>query len=75
MYVCVCLYFVSEQDFNGESSSSRRDVFDGKCVIGVGDDVKIYVSLFVTDHVGITLNAHADVTWINTQTQTESISC
>lgn len=62
----VCLYLISEQDFNGEPSSSRRDVFDCERVVGVGNDIKIHVSLFVADHVGVTLNPNADITWTNT---------
>lgn len=58
----VHLYLVSEQDFNGESSSSRRDVFDCERVVGVGDDIKIHIGLFVADHVGVTLNPNADIT-------------
>lgn len=56
------MYLVSEQDFNGESSSSRRDVFDCERVVGVGNDIKIHISLFVADHVGVTLNPNADIT-------------
>lgn len=66
--MCVWLYLVSEQDFNSESSSSRRHVFDSERIVGVGDDVKVHVSLFVTDHIGITLNAHADITWMDGRT-------
>lgn len=60
--VCVCVYLIREQDFDDQSSSSRRNVLDSERVVGVGDDVKLHISLFVTDHIGITLNAHADVT-------------
>lgn len=58
----VCLYLVCKQDFDGESSRCRRHVFDSERVVGVGDDVKVHVSLFVADHIGITLNAHTDIT-------------
>lgn len=59
---CVCVYLVCKQDFDSHFSSSRRNVLDRKCVVGVGDDVKVHVSLSVTDHVSITLNPHANVT-------------
>lgn len=60
--VCVCMYLVREQDFDSQFSSSRRNVLDCERVVGVGDDVKLHISLLVTDHVGFTLNAHTDIT-------------
>ena len=58
MSVC---YLVSKEHFDGESPCSRRDVLDSDGVIGVGDDVKVYVLLLVADDVGITFDTDAHV--------------
>lgn len=60
--VCVCVYLISKEDFDSHLSSSRRNVLDCKCVVGVGDDIKVHISLSVTDHIGVTFDTDTDVT-------------
>lgn len=55
-------HLVVEQNFDGEPPSGGRDEFDRERVVGVGNDVKFHVGLSLADHVGVTLDAHADIT-------------
>lgn len=64
----VCPHLLSEQNFDCQLSGSGGNVLDGERVVGIGDDVKVHVSLLVTDHVGVALDAHTDVTLVDKNT-------
>lgn len=54
-------HLISEEHFDGEAARSRWGVLDGDGVVGIRDNVKVKVFLFVAEHVCITLDAHTHI--------------